>query len=585
MALRDEDAGVRRSAALAMGLTGDPSLAAEVLARVRSDEPDAGVLAAAASAAVRLAGDRAWSDDRYAALFDHDIASVRRAAFRSVVGAVRGWENKPTAPPDWLRRALDTSEKDPVVRACAASVVRRTPRDPADGDLHAMLVAGLLSGPDADVRAAFALALDPKHVAHDLDLEVAYGGERVGRVRAWMAAALGRTKSERGTTLLVRMLDGDPDHTVRAAAAGSLGRRGAAVGRNGVRALSVAARGDRSRFVRVEALGALHSVGGDSVREVLLAAMTDEDSFERAAAAGPLLALDELRVLAGDPVVRVRASAVGEAGARGREGMALCLDALFDGDPVVVAVAASSLGEMGAIEARGRLAELLAGHPSPTRAPDGTGDVRAAALEALGLLDRETAREHAARLLGDADPLVRGAAAAILADPGPDAPPPVTPAGPRIDDFPARRDLRVRDGRRVRVTTDRGTFVVQTVPEEAPVSVARFLARVRNGDYDGTVFHRIVSNFVIQGGDPRGDGWGNGGSPWRQEFSGLPYERGTLGVPRSSEPDSGGCQLFFCHGRTPHLEQQYTITGFVVKGLEVIDRVDLGDRILRARVE
>jgi cyclophilin family peptidyl-prolyl cis-trans isomerase len=94
-----------------------------------------------------------------------------------------------------------------------------------------------------------------------------------------------------------------------------------------------------------------------------------------------------------------------------------------------------------------------------------------------------------------------------------------------------------------------------------------------------------VPAFVIQGGDPRGDGSGSGGATIRQEFSAVPYDRGTLGVPRSDAPDSGGCQLFFCHGAAPHLDQRYTVTGIIVEGIEVVDRIDLGDRILKARVE
>ena len=161
------------------------------------------------------------------------------------------------------------------------------------------------------------------------------------------------------------------------------------------------------------------------------------------------------------------------------------------------------------------------------------------------------------------------------------------PLAPRLRPFPERADLRVtgRGAPRVRFETDRGTFVVETDPVAAPIHVARFLARVRAGGYDGTVFHRVVPAFVVQGGDPRGDGSGNGGECTREEFSMLPYRRGTLGVPRNTNPDSGGCQLFFCHGETPHLDQRYTVMGEIVEGIEVIDRIDLGDRILRATVE
>src|SRR5688572_12176972 len=153
-------------------------------------------------------------------------------------------------------------------------------------------------------------------------------------------------------------------------------------------------------------------------------------------------------------------------------------------------------------------------------------------------------------LLGDPDPSVRDMAAKVVEDV--DKKKPEMPLAGRLLPFVDRADLLVRNGNlkrqdddavvngpfytapHVRFETDRGTFVVEVLPEAAPVHVARFLARVRAGGYDGTVFHRIVPAFVVQGGDPRGDGSGNGGAPTRQEFSPVPYRRGTLGVPRSS---------------------------------------------------
>jgi cyclophilin family peptidyl-prolyl cis-trans isomerase len=316
----------------------------------------------------------------------------------------------------------------------------------------------------------------------------------------------------------------------------------------------------------------------------VLVAMQDEDPFVRAAAAGALLPVEGLSILTRDGSIRVRESAVDEAGKRGRFAIPLLLDAVRDPDPVVAATAASALGDTGATEAVGVIEEVLRAHPIPATFPDDWADLRAAALGALGLLKADSARALAEAHLGDPDPSVREKAAGVLE--GLDGKRPEMPLPARLLPFPAREELRVSDegALRVRFVTDRGTFLVQTIPSAAPVHVARFLARVRDGGYDGTIFHRVVPNFVVQGGDPRGDGSGSGGAPTREEFSPVPYERGVLGVPRSDHPDSGGCQLFFCHGSTPHLDQRYTVTGRIVEGIEVIDAIDIGDRIVSAEV-
>jgi cyclophilin family peptidyl-prolyl cis-trans isomerase len=275
---------------------------------------------------------------------------------------------------------------------------------------------------------------------------------------------------------------------------------------------------------------------------------------------------------------------VDEAGKRKDEGKGIALAALQDPDPVVAGVACAALAQIGAADAAGAVAEALRARPAPAEAPDDGADLRAAALEALGKLKAADAKALAENHLGDPDPTVRDAAAAVIEEI--DGKRPESPMAVRLLPFPDRAELTVSDSAasRVVIETERGTIVVETIPSAAPVHCARFLARVRAGGYDGTIFHRVVPAFVVQGGDPRGDGSGNGGAPTRQEFSPVPYGRGVLGVPRSNHPDSGGCQLFFCHGDTPHLDQRYTVMGRIVKGVEVIDRIDVGDRILRATV-
>ncbi|MGH7530051.1 MAG: peptidylprolyl isomerase, partial [Gemmatimonadales bacterium] len=133
---------------------------------------------------------------------------------------------------------------------------------------------------------------------------------------------------------------------------------------------------------------------------------------------------------------------------------------------------------------------------------------------------------------------------------------------------------------RVRLETDRGTLDIELLPAEAPLTVAAFLELVERRFFDGTRWHRVVPNFVVQDGDPRGDGWGGPGAGFllRDEINPVRYEPGTVGMALSG-PDTGGSQYFITHSRQPHLDGIYTVFGRVVGGLGVLDEIGQGDRI------
>ena len=140
---------------------------------------------------------------------------------------------------------------------------------------------------------------------------------------------------------------------------------------------------------------------------------------------------------------------------------------------------------------------------------------------------------------------------------------------------------------RVVIETSRGKMVFELLRSEAPVHVHNFLALASRGFYDGTTFHRVVPDFVVQGGDPRGDG--NGcttfrGEALRGEFTPRKFVRGSLGMPRNDDPDSGGCQIFVTHRETPHLDGRYTLFGEMREGFDVLDRIELGDTIRTVKI-
>jgi cyclophilin family peptidyl-prolyl cis-trans isomerase len=614
LAARDPEARVREAAAFAMGIAGDPDLAGDALLMTNRVGATIEEAARAAAAAIHAGGERVWREERFVALFSSDNSAVRRAGWRALVGAVRSWKEKPEAVPEWMIRPLErTGDGDAMVRQAAALALRGL-APPLPTDEKSLEAARRALGTPTALRIREALG---ERLSREQDQDAlgaaalslgAWGPDgpemwsshlqtmRDPRTRAGAVRGMGRS-GDLGSILWLTILLGygmdgqskerdglaDPDLGVRAAVCESLGSKKEFV-RAAVPALVRTAAEDPSRLVRVAAVTALHAVGGDQARKAVEAAMRSEDPFLRAASAGSLLTVPELAALAADPEVRVREAAVDEAGKRKAEAAIMLIEAVQDPDPVVAATAAAALGENEIKDGIGDLEDALGRNPSPTVAPDLGADLRAAALEALGKLKAPSAKGLAEGYLGDPDPSVRAAAAKVIEEIT--GKKPELPQVARLRPFPDRAALTIRDegAPRVRFETDRGAFVVQTLPSAAPVHVARFLERVRAGGYDGTIFHRIVPAFVVQGGDPRGDGSGSGGDTIREEFSAVPYERGVLGMPRSDHPDSGGCQLFFCHGSTPHLDQRYTVFGRIVEGVDVIDRIDLGDRILSAKV-
>ncbi|RYU77636.1 peptidylprolyl isomerase [Hymenobacter persicinus] len=133
-------------------------------------------------------------------------------------------------------------------------------------------------------------------------------------------------------------------------------------------------------------------------------------------------------------------------------------------------------------------------------------------------------------------------------------------------------------GQRAVVHTGKGDVTFRLLVEDAPGSVASFVALVRQGFYNGKNFHRVVPNFVAQGGCPRGDGWGSSDYNLRSEFADLHYGEGAVGLA-SAGKDTESCQWFITHAPTPHLDGRYTIFAQVVQGMDVVSRLEIGDRI------
>src|SRR5262249_9908215 len=134
------------------------------------------------------------------------------------------------------------------------------------------------------------------------------------------------------------------------------------------------------------------------------------------------------------------------------------------------------------------------------------------------------------------------------------------------------------------VETDRGTIEIELAVLDAPLTVESFLTLARKGFFDGLVIHRVVPDFVIQTGDPRGDGEGGPGYTIRDEMNERPYLRGTVGMALDPWRDTGGSQYFITHSPQPHLDAKYTVFGRVIEGMDVVDKIQQGGVVRRIRV-
>ena len=133
--------------------------------------------------------------------------------------------------------------------------------------------------------------------------------------------------------------------------------------------------------------------------------------------------------------------------------------------------------------------------------------------------------------------------------------------------------------------TDRGAIRVELAAEQAPLTVANFVNLAQRGFYDGLNFHRVIPNFMIQGGCPKGTGTGGPGYRFEDETrNGLGHERGVLSMANAG-PNTNGSQFFITHVATPWLDGKHTVFGKVVEGLDVVDAIAQGDAIHSVKIE
>lgn len=254
---------------------------------------------------------------------------------------------------------------------------------------------------------------------------------------------------------------------------------------------------------------------------------------------------------------------------KGKEAKPIFEQALNDSDWAVRTVAVEAFKNIGDTGYFVRLSELFVNHLNRTEAEE-TRTV----MDALFSLDRTKALPLIRKGLNSPQPSVVKKAEELLSKAGEEVP--VRPA-PKDSDYP--EDFgKPMEKSFITLIISKGRIEIELYEKDAPVIAANIIKLVRNGFYENTVFQRVVPDFVAQGGDPRGDGWGGPGYTIRDQINRKKFVKGAVGLP-ISELDTGSCQIFICLSDQTHLDGKYTVFGKVVKGMEILPLIEQGEMI------
>ena len=167
------------------------------------------------------------------------------------------------------------------------------------------------------------------------------------------------------------------------------------------------------------------------------------------------------------------------------------------------------------------------------------------------------------------------------------------PVGAQQPTAPAGKDAPTTDtskgGRKVKqtavITMEKGgEIAIEFFPDDAPKTVENFVTLAKKGFYDGTTFHRVEPGFVVQGGDPKGNGTGGPGYTIKDEFNKQKHVRGVVAMARTQAPNSAGSQFYITLAPAHFLDGQYTVFGKVTSGMEVVDKVKVGDKMKSVKI-
>ena len=344
---------------------------------------------------------------------------------------------------------------------------------------------------------------------------------------------------------------------------------------------------DPAPAVRSAALEAAARVDPDKFLLVLSGIARDRDWTVRRTLTEVLATFPGDRVAVGldeltqDEDLRVRSAAMTALAAVKGETLTRRLFEAIDSPDFAIRATAAQL--MGNAKPEGGVTKLAGAYARGDA--DGSYVARVSALEALSKYGSDEAKAVLRRALADRDWPVRLRAAEYLRTLGEPAAEPLRPATLRqpLDFFASPEFLSPKYSPHAFFETKLGTIEVELNVVDAPVTSHTFIELARAGFYNGLRIHRLVPTFVIQGGDPRGDGEGSPGYTIRDELSPIPFVRGTVGMAIDGR-DTAGSQFFIALSPQPHLDGKYTVFGRVVNGFDVLDRISPWDVIERVKV-
>jgi cyclophilin family peptidyl-prolyl cis-trans isomerase len=618
--LSDDEARVRRRAALAVGRVGLRDGVQPLVALLADSEPEVRQMAAFA---LGLLGDKTARDPLVRALADQSPLvqgsaaealgligdpAAAEAIGRMVAQMVQGGAVGQPGEDEDARRDTPAS----AFRLGVYALVRLKAYD--------QLAAAVLdaSGQPRVRWWPVAFAFERLEDKRALSALLTLAKDAQPNTRAFAVKGLGLLTDRAALPVLLPLLT-TGDRAVVIETIRALGRIGD--GAAAAPLLKIVAAADAEPHVRLEAvtaLGGLHA--GTAVNDVLLDLLSDHNPSIRAAALAATAAQDPeefVTVLSGidpDPNWTVRAALASVLGTLTPEiglprlttmlndsdqrvfpavlaslvklgspnAATVALDRLEADDPVVRVAAANGVGELKPANGAQALAEAYRFGQR-----DAPYIARAAAIAALTRYGAAAATPVLKEALTDKDWAVRVRAAALLKqlDPSSDADVQIRPAPSQLtaDTYEAPRLTNPPVSTQVYIDTDRGTIQIELAVLDAPLTVENFTALARKGFFDGLPVHRVVPDFVVQGGDPRGDGEGGPGYSIRDELSERPFLRGTVGMALDWA-DTAGSQFFITHSPQPHLDAKYTVFGRVIAGMDIVDKIEQWDVIRRVRI-
>jgi cyclophilin family peptidyl-prolyl cis-trans isomerase len=621
--LGDSEARVRRRAALALGRVGLPE-AIEPLSRLLAQDADPEVRQMAAFA-LGLIGDASARQALTMALNDPEPIVSGRAA--EALGLIGDRSDAP-AVGAMVRARLDAGvlngiQPDDLTYPLAAPV------EAARLGIYALVRLG-------SYEALAATVLDANGRPRSSWWPIAYALQRIGDRRvvpaltmlaatpgrytaSFAVKGLGTVKSTESVALLRQIVDanrGDPAVVIEAVRAlGAIGDHAAlptltkmladVEGEPTLRAEAMTAyatlatadqldalldlTSDPSPAIRSAAFGALARVAPESFVSTLAGLDPDRDWTVRAAQATALgtipaeLASARLTAMLDDRDQRVIPAVLNALAAAKVPGADRVLLQRLRGDDFMTRAAAA--GALAELKIPAAVPALIDAYTSALG--DSTYVARAAILESLDKLDPAQARPVLVEALKDRDWALRLRAAELLQKQGYTEPTAAAirpaPPGRNLTDQALAALASPQFSPHAFIDTDKGTIEIELAVLDAPLTVDNFVTLARQGFFNGVAIHRVVPDFVVQDGDPRGDGEGGPGYTIRDELNERPYLRGTVGMALDWK-DTGGSQFFITHSPQPHLDAKYTAFGSVVSGMEVVDRLVQWDVIRRVRI-